>query len=131
MRPVYLHGRSLISALGANLPQALATLAAGGTVPQRVLLPGGTDWPCYTIEHHEPDWRKRARQLICAAAEEAGLVGAGLAEICSAPLFIASSSLDIGAIEIESGNVGEGYDFAEQIAAWLNWIGPVYLVSSA
>jgi len=133
MRPVYLHGRSLISALGANLPQSLATLAAGGIAPQRVELPGGTDWPCFTIEHAEPDWRKRAQQLILAAAAEAGLGASGLAGNRDTPLFVASSSLDIGAIEAESARVGDGdgFDFAEAIAAWLNWNGPVYLVSSA
>lgn len=126
MRPVYLHGRSLISALGANLPQALATVAARGVAPQRVRLPGGTDWPCYTIDHPEQDWRKRAQQLLCSAADEAGLSATR-----HAPLFIASSSLGIGAIEIDGDCSGDSLEFADAVAAWLNWTGPVYVVSSA
>lgn len=126
MRPVYLQGRSLISALGENLSQALATLAAGGVAPQRVGLPGGTEWPCFTIAHSGQDWRKLARQLISAAAGDAGLAG-----VRTAPLFIASSSLDIGAIEVESGELGDGFRFSDEIAEWLGWQGPVYLVSSA
>lgn len=125
MRPVYLHGRALISALGANLPQALACISAGGRAAQRMELPGGTDWPYFRIDHPEPDWRMRAQQLVCAAAKEAGIEAGP-----NVPLFVASSSLDIGAIETGVVRPEDSYDFAEEIAGWLDWTGPVYLVSS-
>ena len=127
MNPVYLQGRGLASALGANLSQALACLSGGGRPPQRVALAGGTNWPYFAIEHKEPDWRKRAQQIICNAMREAG------ADSCrDAPLFIASSSLDIGAIESQGTEfAGDSYDFAEEIAGWLEWSGPVYIVTSA
>jgi len=130
MKPVYLHGRSLISALGANLPQALAAIAAGGKAPQRVSLPGETDWPYFGIEYSDSSWRARAQQLICTAISEAGL------DSCpesykDAPLFIATSSFDIGAIETGQGRLRGCDKFAEEVAAWLEWNGPVYLVSSA
>lgn len=130
MRPVYLHGRGLISALGANLPQALQALATGGKGPQRVQLPGGTDWPCYTIDRSstQADWRSNARQLIGQAADEAGITT--LAQT-GAPMFLASSSVDIGAIENESAFIGDSYDFVEDVRAALNWSGPIYLISSA
>jgi len=130
MRAVYFQGRGLVSSLGVNLSEALKSLAVGGKEPKRVNLPGGTDWPFYTIENSESDWRKRAQQLICAVAEEAG-VTATLAKRPDIPLFIASSSLDIGAIEAESGALGDSYDFAQDVAVWLKWKGPVYIVSSA
>ena len=126
MRPVYLHGRALISALGANLPQALAGISAGGRAAQRIALSDGSDWPYFAINHPEPDWRARAQQIISAAFHEAGIEGNR-----DAPLFVASSSLDIGAIETGVLRTGDSYDFAEQIAGWLDWTGPVYLVSSA
>lgn len=126
MRPVYLHGRALFSALGANLPQALDSLAAGGCEAQKIKLSDGTEWPYFAIEHPETNWRMRAKQIITAAFEEAGAT-----VYRNAPLFVASSSLDIGAIEIEGSAVEEGFGFAEQIAGWLDWTGPVYLVSSA
>ncbi len=126
MRPVYLHGRALNSALGANLPQALDSLAAGGRAAQKIKLSDGTEWPYFAIEHPEPDWRARARKIITAAFDDAGATA-----YRNAPLFVASSSLDIGAIEIEDSAVEEGFNFAEQIAGWLNWTGPVFLVSSA
>lgn len=126
MRQVYLQGRGLASALGANLPQALAAMSAGGKAPQRVSLTGGTDWPYFAIDHPEANWRARTRQLVCAAIREAGL------ESCRhAPLFVASSSFDIGAIETGQARLGDSNNFAEELTAWLEWKGPVYLVSSA
>lgn len=127
MNPVYLQGRGLVSVLGADLSQALACLSAGGRAPQRMALPGGTSWPYFAIDHPETDWRTRAQQLIRAAMREAG------AESCrDTPLFVASSSLDIGAVETGGFKVHrDSYSFAEEIAAWLNWSGPVYIVSSA
>lgn len=126
MRPVYLYGRALVSALGANLPQALDSLAAGGCAPQKIKLSDGSEWPYFAIDHPESDWRERAKKIISAAFDEAGATA-----YRNAPLFVASSSLDIGAIESEGSAVEEGFGFAEQIAGWLDWTGPVYLVSSA
>jgi 3-oxoacyl-[acyl-carrier-protein] synthase-1 len=68
----------------------------------------------------------RAQQLVCAAAREARLEAGP-----NVPLFVASSSLDIGAIENGVVRPGDSYCFAEEIASWLGWAGPVYLVSSA
>ena len=48
-----------------------------------------------------------------------------------APLFVASSSFDIGAIETGQARLGDSNNFAEELTAWLEWKGPVYLVSSA
>ncbi len=127
MRPVYLHGRGLASALGANLPQALASMmAGGGKPPQRAMLPGGTDWPYFGIDYAEADWVARARQLICAVMREAGTEGCR-----DSPLFVASSSFDIGAIESGQARLTSCNSFAQDVAAWLGWRGTVYLVSSA
>jgi 3-oxoacyl-[acyl-carrier-protein] synthase-1 len=131
MRPVYLHGRALISTLGMNLPQALVCISADRQAAQRLELADGTDWPYFRIDDSEPDWHKRAQHLVCAAARQAGLEARS-----NVPLFVASSSLDIGAIETSAASLedsyGEsGYSFAEKIAEWLCWSGPVYLISSA
>jgi 3-oxoacyl-[acyl-carrier-protein] synthase-1 len=126
MKPVYLHGRALISALGMNLQEAVAGISAGKQAVQRIELADGTEWPYFRIGDTEPDWYKRAQRLIRAAAQQAGLAAES-----SAPLFVASSSLDIGAIETGASVPEDSYAFAEKIAAWLDWTGPVYLVSSA
>jgi 3-oxoacyl-[acyl-carrier-protein] synthase-1 len=127
MTGLYLHGRSLISALGDDLREAAATLATGGVKPASVALPGGTEWPFFRIDDPEPSWRQRARALVRAAIAQAGV-----GERREAPLFIATSSFQVGAIEThESTRLDDYYCFAEEIAAWLDWRGPVQLVSTA
>ncbi len=126
MKPVYLHGRSLVSALGANLQQALAAISDGEKEQQQVSLPGGTDWPYFGIGQPDTNWRARAQHLVCAAISEAGLESSR-----GAPLFVATSSFDIGAIEAGQGRLRDCDSFAEEVAVWLGWSGPVYLVSSA
>ncbi len=127
MTKLYLHGRSLISALGADLRQAVTALASGGISPQRIPLPGGTECPYFRIAHPESRWRPRAEALLKAAIEQAGV-----AERRDLPLFIASSSFEIGATETgEAAPLDDCYSFAEEVAAWLGWDGPVYLISTA
>jgi 3-oxoacyl-[acyl-carrier-protein] synthase-1 len=128
MSALYLHGRSLISALGSDLREAIAGVAGGGVKPTRIALPGGTAWPFFRIDQPQSSWRQRARALLCAAIEQAD-VGARR----EAPLFIGSSSFQIGAVEAnEAALLDEDYyGFAEAISAWLDWRGPVYLVSTA
>lgn len=127
MTALYLQGRSLISALGADLPQASATLAAGGVTPRRLPLPGGTEWPFFPIAQTHDSWQMRSRELLCAAMAQAGA-----SERRDAPLFIASSSLHIGAIEAGEQTLrNDYYHFAEEIAGWLEWQGPVTLISTA
>lgn len=128
MSGVYLHGCSLASALGANLDEALAALARGGVEPARIGLPGGSEWPYFRIEDPESSWRQRARALVSAAVAQAGVDGRR-----GAPLFIGSSSFQIGAIERGEATLADGdyCGFAEEIAHWLGWRGPVQLVSTA
>jgi len=127
MTGLYLHGRSLLSALGNDLHEAATAVASGGVAPQPVPLPGGTEWPFFRIAHPETRWRPRAAALLKAAVEQAGV-----ADRRDLPLFIASSSFEIGATETgETAPLNDCYSFAEEVAAWLGWQGSVYLVSSA
>lgn len=130
MRPVYLHGRGLVSVLGENLEHAMTALASGGGRQQRIELPGGTDWPYYSIDHPGQDWHQRAANLIRSAVQEAGITDEQAAN-GAIPLFIGSSSLDIGAIESGAAQLGDSYHFAEQVDAWLGWSGETYILSSA
>jgi 3-oxoacyl-[acyl-carrier-protein] synthase-1 len=126
MRSVYLQGRGLVSSLGADLSQAVNALERGAIAPKRIVLPGGTDWPYFGIDHAEADWRTRARQLIISAIAEAGVTACR-----NAPLFVASSSLEVGATESGVPCLDDCFSFAEQVAGWLRWTGPTYLVSTA
>lgn len=123
---VYLHGRGLVSALGADLPSALACLATGGVEPARLCGPGGTPaWPYFAIDDADTDWLARAERLIRQAVSECAAADR------NAPLFLASCSIHIGAIEDELTLHGDCLDFADRVASWLDWRGPVHWLSTA
>jgi 3-oxoacyl-[acyl-carrier-protein] synthase-1 len=124
MKEAYLAGRALASALGPDLASAVQALPAG-VAPRTVTLADGSSWPCYAIEDDEADWVSRSRRLIQQAASEAGATDRDGA------LFIASSSLDIGLLETTHDFERDHQQFADTVAAWLDWQGPVYTVSTA
>jgi 3-oxoacyl-[acyl-carrier-protein] synthase-1 len=124
MNEAYLAGRALASALGPDLGAAMKALPAG-VAPRPIALADGSTWPCYAIDDDEADWAARSRRLVLRAAAEAGAtVGRGA-------LFIASSSLDIGLLETTHDFDRDHQQFADTVAAWLGWQGPVYTVSTA
>ena len=127
MTPVYLSGRGLACGLGLDVAQAVAALQQGGNAAAFRSLPGahGGHFPYRAITCIGSDWNERARLLVQKVAVEAGARQAR-----HGALFIASSSSDIGAIE--QGAAGLHYSaFAENIATWLDWVGPVYMISMA
>lgn len=150
--PVYLAGRGLVSCLGGSLAAALDTLAAGaspvGAATVRVTLGEGSDaesWPYRGIpaevapsapSGNMEAWYERARELVRRAVEQAEKqADAGnLAADRSGPLFVASSSNDVGAVEalaLARCPSTDCTDFTRRIAAWLDWQGPVFAVSTA
>jgi len=127
MKEVYLAGRGLASALGPDVAAALAALAKGGVSPRPFELADGSAWPLYSMADDEPDWSTRTRRITQRVAAESGV----LAGPRSGPLFVASSSLDIGWLE-QSHDFDRDYQqFAETVASWLDWRGPVFTVSTA
>lgn len=121
----YLQGRGLACALGLDLPRALASLAAGGVRPAMFESAPDAFFPAFTIPDADPDWQARGRRLVRAAVAECGPVDR------SAPLFLASSSLNVGALEQGSPFLPDCQRFAEDVAGWLDWRGPVFWVSTA
>lgn len=126
MKPVYLAGRGLACSLGLDIAQALASLPHP-PAPSAYPLPGSINgsYPFYAISSRAASWNERARQLICRVAEEAGAEQAR-----QGVLFIATSSLDIGAAEQGAAELNLDV-FSDKIAGWLDWQGPVYVVSTA
>jgi 3-oxoacyl-[acyl-carrier-protein] synthase-1 len=127
MKPVHLAGRGLACSLGLDLEQAVFSLRHNPSGPVQHTLPGtlGGSYPYYELPFHAANWDARARQLIRRVAAEAGAEQAR-----QGVLFIASSSLDIGAAEQGAAQMDlEAY--ADKIAGWLEWQGPVYVVSTA
>ena len=127
MKPVFLAGRGLACALGLNVDSALAALQRGDITTSCYSLPGesGGRFPYHAISYTHDDWNERARALVRRVTDEAGAQQAR-----SGVLFIATSSYDIGAEE--RGATERNYSaFADKIAAWLEWTGPVYVINTA
>ncbi len=127
MKTVHLAGRGLACSLGLDLPQAVAALARTPPLPAQHFVPGSLNghYPYYEVPFQSESWDRRARQLVQHVAAEAGAARAR-----QGVLFIASSSLDIGAAEEGAAQMDFG-TFADKIGGWLDWEGPVYVVSTA
>jgi len=127
MNEVYLAGRGLASALGPDLDGALVSLADGGVAPQRIDVSPGFSWPYYAMAENGSDWTTRTRRITLRVAGHSG----ALAGSRDGPLLVASSSLDMGACEDSGIFPGDVHAFAETVAGWLDWRGPVFTVSTA
>lgn len=127
MNEVYLAGRGLASALGPDLGSALAALRRGGVEPIRFEVAPGFAWPYFAIADDNPDWMARAARITQRVAAESG----ALAGPRTGPLFLGSSSLDMGALEQHQEFRGDYQTFAETVAGWIDWRGPVFTVSTA
>jgi 3-oxoacyl-[acyl-carrier-protein] synthase-1 len=127
MKPVYLAGRGLACALGLEMGTSLAALRDGDGATAFFDLPGefATRFPYRVIKDGPVDWNERACALIQRVSLEAGAENAR-----NGALFIATSSFDIGAVE--QGSAGLDYqEFASKLGHWLDWAGPVYVISTA
>lgn len=127
MKPVYLPGRGLACALGLDIEESLAAMQRGGVATANRSLHGepNTSFPFRAISCVSNDWNDRARTIMERVAFEAGAQAAR-----GGALFIATSSFDIGAIEQGAPQL-ERSAFADHVAAWLAWSGPVYVVNTA
>jgi len=127
MNEVYLAGRGMASALGPDLASALVALGRGGVAPTRFELAGGFAWPYYAMADEDADWTARTRRIAQrVAAESSALDGPR-----TGPLFLCSSSLDMGALEDHSLFDGSDPNFPAAVANWLDWRGPVFAISTA
>lgn len=127
MKPVFLSGRGLVCALGLDEESSLAALRKGGVATSPYSLPGelGGRFPYFAIPYVQDGWNERARELVRRAAAEAGAQ-----QTRGGTLFIATSSLDIGAVE--QGVAQMDYcAFSNKVAGWLEWSGPVYVINTA
>lgn len=125
MKPVYLAGLGLACALGLDRAESLASLRHGVAATTQRSLPGslGGHYPYYAIPYACEDWNQRAAEILRRVVTEAGARREGA-------LFIATSSFDIGAVEQGSAQMDYAA-FADKVAVWLDWSGPVYVVSTA
>jgi 3-oxoacyl-[acyl-carrier-protein] synthase-1 len=126
---VYLSGLGLACVLGNDMPSALDALRRGGVPPTPVAIAEGVQWPVCTLPPQEGNWTQRVHRIVRSVVAQTGEWGTR-----TAPLFVASSSLDIGYMEHEKPDLrlgGDLQDFADVVAAALEWQGPVFTVSTA
>jgi 3-oxoacyl-[acyl-carrier-protein] synthase-1 len=131
VRSVYLAGMGLACTLGNDLPTAVAALARGGVRPVPLAVSEGVQWPVHMLPPQEGDWRQRLERVVRGVAAQAY---EGTGAVRSGPLFVASSSLDIGGMEHTVQDLrlgGDLQDFAGLVAAALDWQGPVFTISTA
>ncbi|MFA9439696.1 beta-ketoacyl synthase N-terminal-like domain-containing protein [Uliginosibacterium sp. sgz301328] len=123
---VYFAGRGLACALGLDVAASVAAL--DGDAPVRMVdLDDFGRFPYRPIPFDMAAWYARARTLIERVVAEAG----GNA-VRHAPLLVASSSLDVGAAEANPADfIPDCTAFAQRIAEWLDWRGPVFAVATA
>lgn len=128
---VYLAGMGLACTLGNDLPSAVAALARGGVRPVPVAVSDGVQWPVHRLPPQEGDWKQRLERIVRGVAAQAY---EGTTAARSGPLFVASSSLDIGGMEHAVQDLrlgGDLQDFAGLVAGALDWQGPVFTISTA
>jgi 3-oxoacyl-[acyl-carrier-protein] synthase-1 len=127
---VYLAGTGLACALGNDLASSVAALARGGVQPTSVAVSQGVQWPVFMLPPQDGSWTERLEHTVRNVAAQAGEGAGGR----SGPLFVASSSLDIGDMEHEAQDLrlgGDLQDFAGLVAGALDWQGPVFTISTA
>lgn len=126
-RAVYITGSGLLCVRGSS-PKAVAdALWAGEHSCNRRRL-GARDFPYFSLALPETDWLARAEEALVSVAAQLGPCAA------ETPLFIASSSFQIGHVEQQ----GAPFDlpvasasFSRRIAEWLHLSGPRYSFSNA
>lgn len=131
MTGTYILGRGLACTLGVGVAACLDNLRQGHVHAQRIHKTPEFNWPYFsipdtTLATRDLSWHARARELVTRVVDECG---ADLDR--SAPLFVASSSLSIGALENGAPFLRDQQSFIEEVASWLNWRGPVFGVASA
>jgi 3-oxoacyl-[acyl-carrier-protein] synthase-1 len=127
---VYVAGMGLACALGNDLASSVTALARGGVPPMPVAVSQGVQWPVFMLPPQDGSWTERLERTVRSVAAEAGEGVGGRA----GPLFVASSSLDIGDMEHEVQDLrlgGDLQDFAGLVARALDWQGPVFTISTA
>lgn len=133
-RPVYIAATGHCSALGSDTGTALDALRAGRhTAGQRRLF--DRDWPCHRLPLEDADWLTRARRAVQHVGR-ALMPALPTADACRCALFIASSSLQIGAIEDDARRHGmvslpiDAAAFSAQLAQWLGISGTPWTFST-
>lgn len=125
MSDVYLAGFGLASSMGANLTEALQQLSQPPGAQQRTVKGLDHSIPYFAIRQTTTTWHARCQGLIHQVTAEAGSINKNGA------LYIASSSLNAGAMETGEANTPNLPIFLTEVADMLGWQGSVHLINTA
>jgi 3-oxoacyl-[acyl-carrier-protein] synthase I len=126
-RPVFIAGSGLLCARGDS-PEAVAAALWGGECSSGKRQLGEREFPFYALPLSEPNWLLRAEQAVRHVAGQIGQLPP------ETPLFIASSSFQIGHFEQQGAPFELPMASASQslqIAHWMGFSGPCYSLSNA
>lgn len=126
-RPVYIARRGLLCTAGNSSAAVAAALWAGECTPGRQRL-GEREFPYFALTLNASGWLPRAELAIRQLAAQLG------AQDANTPLFVASSSFQIGHFEEQGAPFqlpAANARFSQQLAAWLGLSGPRYSFSNA
>lgn len=125
--PVHITGSGLFCARG-DAPEAVAAALWAGAYSAEKRRLGQREFPYFPLPLDEADWLKRAEQAVRHVSAQLGPLPA------TTPLFIASSSFQIGhfeqqgaPFELSAANAA----FSRQIAQWMQLSGPRSSLSTA
>lgn len=126
-RPVYLGASGLVCARGSS-PAVVAAALAAGEAESAWRQHGGRRFPWFGLPLAETAWLDRAEQAVRQVAADLGPLPP------ATPLFVASSSFQIGLCEMQPSPRDlplATASFSRQLADWLQLDGPRYSISNA
>ena len=128
MTSLYIAGFGLASHMGVDLEAALGQLNNPPEPQQRAIKGLETTVPYHAIPlttSSTTTWHERCQILIRQAAAEAGAVSR------DGRLYLASSSVNVGAMELGEACAKSLPDFLVELGKMLDWQGPVFWINTA
>lgn len=126
-RPVYIADSGLICARGGTTTSVANALWHGESSAGKRCL-GDREFPYFALPLHEENWLQRAETTVRQVASQLGTLTP------ATPLFIASSSFQIGLFEQQGTPLNlpaATASFSQEIGQWISLSGPRYSFSNA
>lgn len=123
---VYVAGSGLACSLGSDVAGSLTALRRGDIAQTVVDVGEGFSWPVHTMTRDAGTWLQRLASAVRNVVARSGAQAKP-----GAPLFVASSSLDVGFQEEVAQFTSEVPTLADAVARAIDWQGPVFTVSTA
>lgn len=125
MTTIYIAGVGLASSLGSELSEALSNLAQPPQPQHRRLKGLDHSIPYYAIPLPLTSWRERCQILLRQVVAEAGVSNR------QGHLYIASSSANVGAMEMGESYAANQPGLLAELGKMLDWQGAIFWINTA